>query len=278
MQGGRGQKGGVFAASPGVHLYCPPRGAWVVGLGPSTAQGCAEARPWVVASVIRGVQGSPPADGPLLMGCAVPGPGRAGGRFGEIACARCLGPGGREQPYATAARGLSGLGLHPHHLSQPPWTCPPSWNPLQKTALTALCRPFAQKCTLTRSPPTLCLVSCANRSASALRQLRWAVMIALNVAIQTATNTGFSAVAVMLTSVSAESSGRIFGLAQTCAAAVRIVSPLVAGFLFSWTLNNRRPWPLNYHFTFYTIAGLCIGAVGLALLLPASEGRLAKKF
>ena len=101
-------------------------------------------------------------------------------------------------------------------------------------------------------------------------------MAALVVVTSTAANTAFGCVSVLLAAVSPENSGRVLGITQTCGAGVRIASPLAAGFLFSWTLGDHRPWPLNYHFTFYVVAGLSIVAVGLAQLIPASATRPVK--
>jgi MFS family permease len=106
------------------------------------------------------------------------------------------------------------------------------------------------------------------------RDLRWWVTIMLCICINACTATAFSTNAVMVNFASPPHlRGRVNGIAQTAAAAARVVAPVGASLLFAWTMSNRPSWPFDFHFTFQLLGCLGLVAAAVTLLLPASLER-----
>lgn len=60
--------------------------------------------------------------------------------------------------------------------------------------------------------------------------------------------------------VDASIRGSYNGLSFTCVAAVRSLSPWLCGQIYSWSISETRPWPLNAHLVFLFIGSVWLGA------------------
>ena len=65
-------------------------------------------------------------------------------------------------------------------------------------------------------------------------------------------------------------SGTVNGVAASCSFLTRIVSPVVCGFVLSWSSAETRPFPLNFYFVFLTLASTIGGAGCLLYFVPKS--------
>jgi hypothetical protein len=52
--------------------------------------------------------------------------------------------------------------------------------------------------------------------------------------------------------------GLVNGVAQCLACSARAVGPALGGTLWSWSLLNGLPFPLDYHFIFLFLASLSV--------------------
>ena len=103
------------------------------------------------------------------------------------------------------------------------------------------------------------------------RSLLWPALVAFCIIVRICVATSFSSISVMISfSVPRHLRGRVNGLAQTAAAAIRVVAPVTVGVLYGWCTQNGLPWPLDYHLPFHIIGGLGLAAAALSFRLPAS--------
>lgn len=68
----------------------------------------------------------------------------------------------------------------------------------------------------------------------------------------------------------------INGIGQSASSAGRMLGPTFAGAIFSWSLNNGQPYPLNYHFLFLILTVCCatsyVGAMYFSPELDYQKG------
>ncbi len=68
------------------------------------------------------------------------------------------------------------------------------------------------------------------------------------------------------------------GVGQAASSFGRMLGPTFAGAVFSWSLNNGRPYPLNYHLLFIILTLCCIGSYwGAMYFNPALDFQKAVK-
>lgn len=67
--------------------------------------------------------------------------------------------------------------------------------------------------------------------------------------------------------------GAANGIGQTCASLGRSCGPALVGTVFVWSQSQPRPWPFDYHFVFYMLAGLACGVLLLSRRLPSRINR-----
>jgi MFS family permease len=71
-------------------------------------------------------------------------------------------------------------------------------------------------------------------------------------------------------SITSESRGALNGTGQTLGSLGRMLGPVYAGIIFSWSLENGLPFPVDYHFLFLLL-GLTVFIIFLvSLLVPTS--------
>ncbi|KNE54029.1 hypothetical protein AMAG_00029 [Allomyces macrogynus ATCC 38327] len=85
---------------------------------------------------------------------------------------------------------------------------------------------------------------------------------------------GFTAVMVMINnSAPTEYLGRVNGLGQTAAAAVRGIGPALGTTVFAWSLSSGLSFPLDHELIWVLLASVCVVQVAHAMLLPESLNR-----
>ena len=66
------------------------------------------------------------------------------------------------------------------------------------------------------------------------------------------------------------SPGTVNGFAVSCSFFARIVSPIVSGYILSWSVEVERPYPLNYNLVFVSLAIACLCGFICILFVPKS--------
>ncbi|XP_066302166.1 uncharacterized protein [Branchiostoma lanceolatum] len=97
----------------------------------------------------------------------------------------------------------------------------------------------------------------------------WVAVILINIIVVLGSSTALTAAMVMMgNSASPAFRGSANGIAQTMAALVRVLAPVVLGNLFAWSTDNGLPWPLNHHLSFILVVVLSLLAAFLCSRLP----------
>lgn len=101
--------------------------------------------------------------------------------------------------------------------------------------------------------------------------LRVVLVGLLNVVPGTAAITATCCSAVIINNIApSHLRGRVNGIGETLAAALRVVSPVIFSGAFAWVTSSHSSWPLTYHSVFHVCALWAFLEVYLCLFLPAA--------
>jgi len=64
--------------------------------------------------------------------------------------------------------------------------------------------------------------------------------------------------------------GTVNGVSGSFAFLARIISPIMSGFLLTWSIKSKASYPLDFHLVFYTLTIPIIITVVITFMLPAS--------
>lgn len=84
-------------------------------------------------------------------------------------------------------------------------------------------------------------------------------------------SSGFTSVTILINnSAPKKVIGTINGVSQTMASLSSALAPAFAGNVFSFSLQEKRPWPFDFHLIFYVVAMVCVVMCWMSYRLPAS--------
>ncbi|KAL2915005.1 hypothetical protein HK105_205549 [Polyrhizophydium stewartii] len=119
--------------------------------------------------------------------------------------------------------------------------------------------------------PSFVLLPLATNFASTSRWAMWGLVCAAQILRTSCGLQAFTSTFVMMSnSCTSRSRGSLNGFGQMLGALGRMVGPIVAGNLFSWSLQNGLSAPLDYHLMFVVLVIQQLATYAISLWVPVS--------